>query len=158
MRDSPRVVSAAGVFTAMSDEEDSDATDEDIRADAVGGEMGGETSAGPAAVMISLIGLPNSGRSSLINAVTASRVASVSRSPGHTKRIQRVQLTPGVVLRDTPPLAIAPPSAATLADDTSRKMFGTGIGFKVGGDGPAPAHVYELCGLTPTSQVREPFS
>ena len=54
-------------------------------------------------VVITLIGLANSGRSSLVNALSCSRVASVSRTPAHTKRVQRVPLCPGVVLRDTPP-------------------------------------------------------
>ena len=118
----------------------------------------------PALVVITLIGLPNSGRSSLVNALTASHVASVSRSPNHTKHIQRVPLAPGVLLRDTPALVITPPSAATLdASAEERVAFhGTGITFLAGAEGvvpaTAPAHVYDLCSLTSSSQVREPYS
>ena len=118
----------------------------------------------PALVVITLIGLPNSGRSSLVNALTASHVASVSRSPNHTKHIQRAPLAPGVLLRDTPALVITPPSAATLdASAEERVAFhGTGITFLAGAEGvvpaTAPAHVYDLCSLTSSSQVREPYS
>ena len=82
-----------------------------------------------------------------------SRVASVSRTPGNTKRIQRIELAPGVVLRDTPPLPLtasterAPPVAATAL---------SGVAHAHGE--AAASHLYELLGLVQVANVREAYS
>ncbi len=54
------------------------------------------------AVLIGLIGYPNTGKSSLINLLKGTRVARVSPESGYTKGIQRVKISEGIYLIDTP--------------------------------------------------------
>lgn len=53
-------------------------------------------------VNISIIGYPNTGKSSLINAITGRSSAAISQQSGYTKGIQKIRLMPGVMLLDTP--------------------------------------------------------
>ncbi|KAK7466005.1 hypothetical protein BaRGS_00037442 [Batillaria attramentaria] len=53
---------------------------------------------------IGCIGYPNVGKSSLINGLVGRKVVSVSRTPGHTKHLQTIFLTPTVRLSDCPGL------------------------------------------------------
>jgi ribosome biogenesis GTPase A len=53
---------------------------------------------------IGCVGQPNTGKSSLINALMGKKVVSVSKTPGHTKHFQTIFLTQNVRLCDCPGL------------------------------------------------------
>ncbi|XP_050419959.1 guanine nucleotide-binding protein-like 1 isoform X2 [Adelges cooleyi] len=80
---------------------------------------------------IGLLGQPNAGKSSVLNALMGKKVVSVSRTPGHTKHFQTIFLTPTVRLCDCPGLVF--PSKL-----------------------PKPIQV--LMGCYPIAQLREPYS
>lgn len=81
---------------------------------------------------LGLIGNPNVGKSTFINALKGYRVCSTSRTPGHTKRRQTIFLTKEVMLCDCPGLIFP-------AVDM-------------------PKELQILCGIYPIAQVREPYS
>lgn len=78
-----------------------------------------------------MVGHPNVGKSSLMNAIMGKKVVSVSRTPGHTKHFQTIYLTDNVKLCDCPGLVF--PSRA-------------------------PKQMQVLMGCFPVSQLREPYS
>lgn len=80
---------------------------------------------------IGMVGQPNAGKSSLINSLVGRRVVSVSKTPGHTKHFQTINVTRSVRLCDCPGLVF--PSTA-----------------------PKPLQV--VMGSYPISQLREMFS
>eukprot|EP01105_Mastigella_eilhardi_P023655 TRINITY_DN6003_c0_g1_i1.p1 TRINITY_DN6003_c0_g1~~TRINITY_DN6003_c0_g1_i1.p1 ORF type:complete len:498 (-),score=122.79 TRINITY_DN6003_c0_g1_i1:259-1698(-) len=82
--------------------------------------------------VVGSIGSPNVGKSSVINALSGTKVVSVSRTPGHTKHFQTIHLSEDIVLCDCP-----------------------GMVF------PAldrPKHLQILCGLYPLPHMREPYT
>ena len=62
-----------------------------------------------------MVGYPNVGKSSTINALIGSKKVSVSATPGKTKHFQTIQLSPTLVLCDCPGL-VFPQFATTRAD------------------------------------------
>lgn len=80
---------------------------------------------------VGCIGLPNVGKSSVINSLVARKVVSVSRTPGHTKYFQTYYLTPTVKLCDCPGLVFP-----SLVDK----------------------QLQILAGIYPVSQLQEPYS
>jgi large subunit GTPase 1 len=64
---------------------------------------------------VGLVGYPNVGKSSTINALLGEKKVSVSSTPGKTKHFQTIQLTPSTVLCDCPGL-VFPQFATTRAD------------------------------------------
>lgn len=83
-------------------------------------------------VTIGLIGHPNVGKSSVLNALAGKKIVSVSHTPGHTKHLQTIMISPEICLCDCP-----------------------GLVFPFAG---VPKHLQELSGLYPYSQIREPYS
>ncbi|RHY57926.1 hypothetical protein DYB38_000659 [Aphanomyces astaci] len=83
-------------------------------------------------ITIGLIGHPNVGKSSVLNALAGKKLVSVSHTPGHTKRLQSIFIAPHICICDCP-----------------------GLVFPFAG---VPKHMQELGGLFPYSQTREPFS
>ena len=65
--------------------------------------------------MVGLVGYPNVGKSSTINALIGEKKVSVSSTPGKTKHFQTIQLSQNLVLCDCPGL-VFPQFAATRAD------------------------------------------
>ncbi len=55
-----------------------------------------------AAAHVGIIGYPNTGKSSLINYLTGMKAASTSAQSGHTRGIQKIKLSKGLFLLDTP--------------------------------------------------------
>lgn len=53
---------------------------------------------------IGFIGQPNVGKSSLINSIFGRKIASASRTPGHTKHFQTLHLSSGIRVCDSPGL------------------------------------------------------
>lgn len=83
-------------------------------------------------LMIGVIGQPNTGKSSLMNALLGRAAVGVSQTPGKTKHLQTVQLQQNIVLCDCPGLVF-----------------------------PAldmPKALQALSGVLPLPQLREPFS
>ena len=64
---------------------------------------------------IGLVGYPNVGKSSTINALLGEHAVSVSSTPGKTKHFQTIHLTPKMILCDCPGLVF--PSFATTQGD-----------------------------------------
>jgi large subunit GTPase 1 len=64
---------------------------------------------------IGLVGYPNVGKSSTINALLGEKRVSVSSTPGKTKHFQTIQLSPSLILCDCPGL-VFPNFATTNAD------------------------------------------
>lgn len=64
---------------------------------------------------IGLVGYPNVGKSSTINAIIGEKRVSVSSTPGKTKHFQTIHLTPSLVLCDCPGL-VFPTFSTTKAD------------------------------------------
>ncbi|KAG6623680.1 Guanine nucleotide-binding protein [Phytophthora cinnamomi] len=83
-------------------------------------------------VTIGLIGHPNVGKSSVLNALAGKKIVSVSHTPGHTKRLQSIMIAPEICICDCP-----------------------GLVFPFAG---VPKYLQELSGLYPYSQIREPYS
>lgn len=63
---------------------------------------------------VGLVGYPNVGKSSTINALVGSKKVSVSSTPGHTKNFQTIHLSDEIVLCDCPGL-VFPQFATTKA-------------------------------------------
>ncbi|KAK4046022.1 hypothetical protein OIV83_006426 [Microbotryomycetes sp. JL201] len=66
-------------------------------------------------LVVGLVGYPNVGKSSTINALIGEKKVSVSSTPGKTKHFQTIRLSPDVLLCDCPGL-VFPQFAATQAD------------------------------------------
>lgn len=64
--------------------------------------------------MVGLVGYPNVGKSSTINALLGEKKVSVSSTPGKTKHFQTIHLSPAIVLCDCPGL-VFPQFATTKA-------------------------------------------
>ena len=69
----------------------------------------------PRKTEIGLVGYPNVGKSSTINALIGAKKVSVSSTPGKTKHFQTIHLSPSVVLCDCPGL-VFPNFATTKAE------------------------------------------
>ncbi|KAL7996463.1 putative GTP binding domain, P-loop containing nucleoside triphosphate hydrolase [Plasmopara halstedii] len=83
-------------------------------------------------IIIGLIGHPNVGKSSVLNALAGKKIVSVSHTPGHTKRLQTIMISREICICDCP-----------------------GLVFPFAG---VPKYLQELSGLYPYSQIREPYS
>ncbi|KAI1789785.1 P-loop containing nucleoside triphosphate hydrolase protein [Ganoderma leucocontextum] len=69
----------------------------------------------PTKLVVGLVGYPNVGKSSTINALVGEKKVSVSSTPGKTKHFQTIHLSPTLVLCDCPGL-VFPQFATTKAD------------------------------------------
>lgn len=77
-----------------------------------------------------MVGFPNVGKSSLLNALMGRKVVSVSRTPGHTKHFQTIFITNNVKLVDVP--------GTTFPSRTNKQL-------------------QVLIGSYPIAQLREPY-
>ncbi|KAI8980856.1 hypothetical protein BDB01DRAFT_851593 [Pilobolus umbonatus] len=66
-------------------------------------------------ITIGLVGYPNVGKSSTINAIIGEKCVSVSATPGKTKHFQTIHVTPNLILCDCPGL-VFPTFSTTKAD------------------------------------------
>ena len=69
----------------------------------------------PTKLVVGLVGYPNVGKSSTINALLGEKKVSVSSTPGKTKHFQTIHLSDSLVLCDCPGL-VFPQFATTKAD------------------------------------------
>lgn len=69
----------------------------------------------PSKLVVGLVGYPNVGKSSTINALLGEKKVSVSATPGKTKHFQTIALSPSVTLCDCPGL-VFPQFATTSAE------------------------------------------
>ncbi|KAI9807292.1 MAG: hypothetical protein M1833_000035 [Piccolia ochrophora] len=74
-----------------------------------------EGSEEPRKTTVGLVGYPNVGKSSTINALIGAKKVSVSATPGKTKHFQTIHLSPSVILCDCPGL-VFPNFATTKAE------------------------------------------
>jgi large subunit GTPase 1 len=72
------------------------------------------TTPAPSKLVVGLVGYPNVGKSSTINALLGEKKVSVSSTPGKTKHFQTIHLSPAIVLCDCPGL-VFPQFATTKA-------------------------------------------
>lgn len=98
-------------------------------------------------LVLGMIGHPNAGKSSIINALCSKKVVSVSRTAGHTKRAQTIHVAPAISVLDCPglvfpalfsPLEKLPPG---LNADIERERG-----------------MQELGGVIAIAQIREPYT
>ncbi|KAF8598049.1 P-loop containing nucleoside triphosphate hydrolase protein [Ceratobasidium sp. AG-I] len=73
------------------------------------------TTPAPSKLVVGLVGYPNVGKSSTINALLGEKKVSVSATPGKTKHFQTIHLSPSIVLCDCPGL-VFPQFATTKAE------------------------------------------
>lgn len=83
-------------------------------------------------IRVGLLGHPNAGKSSVLNALLNRHATSVSETPGKTKHMQTFNLTQSIELADSPGLVFP---ASTM-----------------------PKQLQCICGLFPLKQLREPYS
>lgn len=69
----------------------------------------------PSRLVVGLVGYPNVGKSSTINALLGEKKVSVSSTPGKTKHFQTINLSPSLMLCDCPGL-VFPQFTTTKAD------------------------------------------
>ncbi|KAI8328140.1 hypothetical protein BC941DRAFT_497170 [Chlamydoabsidia padenii] len=74
-----------------------------------------EDEEGDQKIVIGLVGYPNVGKSSTINALIGEKCVSVSSTPGKTKHFQTIHLSPTLILCDCPGL-VFPTFSTTKAD------------------------------------------
>jgi large subunit GTPase 1 len=75
----------------------------------------GESGNRPERLVVGLVGYPNVGKSSTINALLGEKKVSVSSTPGKTKHFQTINLSTDIILCDCPGL-VFPQFASTQAD------------------------------------------
>ena len=110
-------------------------------------------------VTIGFIGHPNVGKTSLLNAIVGRKVASVSRTPGHTKHLQTWQLTPLITICDSPGLVF--PVAAATSNDVGDEDVSAGSRWARqmhDGRRRLAARRLRVLQAFPIAQVREPYS
>lgn len=83
------------------------------RPDTINGDAG--SSSVQPKLTVGLVGYPNVGKSSTINALVGAKKVSVSATPGKTKHFQTIHLSPEVILCDCPGL-VFPQFASTKAE------------------------------------------
>ncbi|KAF8329131.1 uncharacterized protein EI90DRAFT_3017371 [Cantharellus anzutake] len=74
-----------------------------------------QNSESPHKLVVGLVGYPNVGKSSTINALIGEKKVSVSSTPGKTKHFQTIHLSPSIMLCDCPGL-VFPQFATTKAE------------------------------------------
>ena len=78
-----------------------------------GGGGGGGASAPRPSITVAVAGLPNVGKSSVLNSLARARVARVGNAPGITRAAQSIRLDKGITLLDSPGVVL---SRATAGD------------------------------------------
>lgn len=73
------------------------------------------TAGGKGSITVGVVGLPNVGKSSLINSLKRARVAQVGSTPGVTKGLQEIHLDKHIRLLDSPGIVFASGEGAAAA-------------------------------------------
>jgi ribosome biogenesis GTPase A len=93
---------------------------------------------GRSRVQVGIIGYPNTGKSSLINLITRKGAAKISKQAGFTKGIQKIRLTEGIQILDTP--GVIPDERYSSSNEES-KSFDAMVGARTFSDVKNPEDV-----------------
>lgn len=76
---------------------------------------------------VGVVGLPNVGKSSLINTLKRSKACSVAPTPGWTKSVQTVVLDGGLKILDCPGVVLDEPSGNVTGDQVAQKVLRSAV-------------------------------
>lgn len=76
---------------------------------------------------VGVVGLPNVGKSSLINTLKRSKACSVAPTPGWTKNVQTVVLDGGLKILDCPGVVLDEPTGNVTGDEVAQKVLRSAV-------------------------------
>ena len=129
-----------------------------LAVEAASGDAQKHVPAAAAAVIVAMVGHPNVGKSSVINALCCDKRVSVSRTAGHTKRAQTIPLATGICLIDSPGLVFPHSLGQQGPSPVAAAAAAGGGGAPESPEAAQERALQECLGVVPLAQVREPYT